>query len=66
MVVIATRIPKDVHEKLVLVCRDVYGITAISTCLKEIVFDVIAAYNKIKPTRETLQQTLLELLRKRT
>ena len=66
MVVIATRIPKDVHEKLVLLCRDVYKTNAISTCLKMIVYDAIEAYERLRPSRERLQQTLLELLRKRT
>jgi len=65
VVVIAARIPKDLKEQVLAVCKDIYEIETVSGCIKEILRDVVYAYRRLKPTRESLQRTLIEILRKK-
>lgn len=62
---ITVRTPKELRNSIEEICRVVYETEKISSCVKEILWDVVAAYKKLKPTREAVQRSLIEILRKR-
>jgi len=63
MVVVSTRIDKNTREKLLEMCIAIYGKNKVGPCLKELIRDALLAYYRIRPTRETLQRTILDLLK---
>jgi len=65
MTVVSAKVSKKLLEEFLEVCRAVYGKKTVSSCIREAMIEIVRAYQRIRPTKETMQRTLLEMLKSR-
>jgi len=62
---VAAKVPEDLLEEFLEVCMAVYETKTVSGCIREMMKEFVKAYRRLKPTKEAMQRTLLEMLKSR-